>query len=200
GMAMSKKILIGFLFLSSIVFGQETNSQASESQRVNLNMVFYDANIFSPAFDVELGYEFWKKGGSSLGFLNSFFVYIPVSPSFTQLSSFLMAYLPQLQYLYRKNGFHMTLETGLGVAADFLTVDTFTVEKGFHRKGVGTTYGLFSAGMRYGYEFGYKYNKPFVLSFSLGYRLQFPFNLTVNHIILVGVGFGYSFGIKPRGV
>ena len=197
---MDKKFLIGLILLSSIAFGQGKSKQTNESQRINLNIVFYDANIFSPAFDVELGYEFWKKGGSSLGFLNSFFVYTPVSPSFTQLSSFLMAYLPQFQYLYRKKGFHMTLETGLGVAADFLTVDTFTVAAGFHRKAVGTTYGLFSIGMRYGYEFGYKYNKPFVLSFTLGYRLQFPFNLSINHVILIGIGFGYSFGIKPKGV
>ncbi|MGL5253668.1 MAG: hypothetical protein ACRC9L_01405 [Brevinema sp.] len=197
---MNKKFLIGFILLSGIVFGQEESIQTTETKRVNLNIALYDANIFSPAFDVELGYEFWKKGGSSLGFLNSFFVYIPVSPIFTQLSSFLMAYIPQFQYLYRKKGFHMTLETGLGVAADFLTVDTFTVASGFHRRIVGATYGVFSMGMRYGYEFGYKYNKPFVLSLALGYRLQFPFNLTINHVILVGVGFGYSFGIKPRGV
>ncbi|MDK2818332.1 MAG: hypothetical protein KFW21_02650 [Spirochaetota bacterium] len=178
-------------------YAQE-NSDTTIVENLEIGITFYVANFLYPAFDVDFVVPFYEKGISSLAFKTSFFTYIRgnmvYSPNFVMFGSIF-----ELQYrLIAKNGLIFTLETGMGVVGEFFTQEIYCEENGFHTS-PSIPYGIFSLGSRIGYDFSKKYNVPMQLTFVFTYRMQFPFNLDINNLLLGGINLSYRFDIVKRG-
>lgn len=189
-------LLVFLLFLGNN-YAQE-DSDTTTVKNIEMGVTFYVANFLYPAFDIDFVVPFYEKGISSLAFKTSFFTYIRgnmvYSPNLVMFGSIF-----ELQYrLIPKNGFIYTLETGMGVVGEFFTQEIYSEEQGFHTS-PSIPYGMFSLGSRIGYDFSTKYNVPMQLTFVFTYRMQFPFNLDINNLLLGGINLSYRFDIMKRG-
>lgn len=190
------KFIVLLLLVTSIAHTQEENTNRSIPLEFGITGLIVDLSF--PAFDFDLIVPFYRKGINSVAFKTSIFTYIRgnayYKPIFVDFGV-----IWELQYkLLANNGFVFSLETGLGVIGEFLTTELFSLEKGFH-KDTGKAYGIFSAGLRIGYNFSKKFDYPWQLTILLGYRMQFPFNLSFNDLQLLGISLSYTFDTGKKG-
>ncbi|MGL4367933.1 MAG: hypothetical protein ACRCTQ_06635 [Brevinemataceae bacterium] len=193
-------VLSIIILFSVLCYGQENTPSSKERIPLSLEIGItgYGANIMFGGFDINGNIRFFKKNVSSLWFNTTLMTFIPISMYSSRAPYILFGGLWELQYRVSAKGFLFALETGLGTAGEFIQTEIYSEDKGFHKKFTGITYGLFSAGMRMGYDFEHKYNIPIIFNMFFGYRMQFPFNYTIKHFILYGFGVAYRFDIGGK--
>lgn len=185
-----KKIFLMFLFIQTSLFGQE---KSENKFQIELGTTVYGYNIAFSGFDIDFNIPFWKKGINQFSFKTSLMTLIPANAFHPKAPYILFGGLFELQYALSKKGFLFALETGLGVSSEFFQAQMYEEGKGFYTDYSGTPYGIFSSGLRIGYDFQEKFKKAFKLSLFAGYRMQFPYNLTIKHLILYGISLNYTF-------
>ncbi|MGL5955209.1 MAG: hypothetical protein ACRC0X_01175 [Brevinema sp.] len=179
------KLFVLFLLCFSPLYTQE---KTISPYKFEIGLSGYIANFAFPNIDLDLFIQFYQNSISSLAVKLSTFVLIRgnhfVSPNLVSFGE-----LFELQYRLRtSNGFYMALETGLGPMIETFTKPVFSLSKGFHN--VSIPHGVFSFALRLG-GYAQKYHN-LTSSVVLAYRMQFPFNLRVTHIVLIGVSISFD--------
>ena len=190
---MKKIFILSLLLMSSNIYSQEEKSPKTPFQ-IEFGVTAHWANMAFGSFDFDFIIPFYKKGINILSIKTSLMTFIPANTLQPEAPYVLFGGIVEFQYsLSTKKGFLFSLETGIGVASEFMQVPVFTVEDDFQDNFVSKPYGIFSSGVRMGYDFNKKYSQPFKLAAFMGYRMQFPYNFTIKHIILVGASLSYTF-------
>ncbi|MGL4388822.1 MAG: hypothetical protein ACRCTJ_05470 [Brevinema sp.] len=204
---MKKFLYTKFLFFYLLVPTLNSYSKADVSSvaygfvpRLELGFTALSANIYYGAIDIDLGVIFYQKGTQSLAFKTTLFTYVPANIDFPQHPYILTAGLLELQYrISHSHGLYYSMETGIGVAGEIMTIDVFDANTDTFTKDIlSTPYGLFSGAIRLGYDFEPIYKHSFKLSAMFGYRMQFPFNFTIKHFLIGGISLSYAFDLKNK--
>jgi len=195
---MKVGILVVFLLINTLIQGQDTSLATAEKNSpytIEMGISGYLADFAFPNIDLDFMFQLYQQGSSSIALKITPFLLINgnhyVSPNFLS-----PGILVEMQYRVRtKRGFYFAIETGLGAMGEFFTKPVFTAEHGYRNKAI--PYGVYSLAIRIG---GYD-PKPKLRnltgSFILGYRMQFPFNTSITHILQIG--FGLSFDMRRVG-
>jgi len=193
-----KKIILLIIILSTYTHTYSSNNKAF---KFDLGLTSYGVNIAFAGVDINIGIPFHQKGFNILSFQTTLLTYIPSSVLQKKAPYILFGGLWELQYnIILKNGFLFGLETGLGIASEFFQEAVYIANEDFKKNFISSPYGLFSSGLRMGYDFSQKFKLPLKLAAFMGYRMQFPYNFTVKHFILYGVGLAYSFNFGEKNV
>ncbi|MDK2818946.1 MAG: hypothetical protein KFW21_05810 [Spirochaetota bacterium] len=191
---MKKNFLLLLILIFSVDIYAQENTNTKPAFQLEFGVTAYSFNIAFGGFDLDFIIPFYTKGINTLSVKTSLITFVP-SSIFQPVAPFILfGSIVELQYsLSTKRGFLFSLETGLGVASEFFQTPVFTLEKGFQDNFISQPYGIFSSGLRMGYDFNKKFMQPFKFAVFLGYRMQFPFNFTIKHFIMYGASLSYKF-------
>ncbi|MGL4562956.1 MAG: hypothetical protein ACRCVW_03780 [Brevinema sp.] len=199
---MKKKLGMMFLFMFPIIiYSKENNIDNPITYggvpRLEFGITGLSVNIYFGALDIDFAWILYQKGIHSLAFKTTLFTYVPRNIDFPQAPYVLMGGLFEIQYrLSTRKGFFYAFETGVGVGNEMITTQIYDAQiKQFLDSPIMATYGLFSVGTRFGYDFEPKYGKPFKIAIMFGYRMQYPFNFTIKHFLVGGISFNYAFDL-----
>ncbi|MGL4677528.1 MAG: hypothetical protein ACRCWI_07675 [Brevinema sp.] len=181
------RLLLLLLLYFSPIYSQE---KLVTPYKLEMGLSGSIANFAFPNIDLDFIIQLYQNNRSSLALKLTTFTLIRGNhffpPNFVNFGE-----LFEMQYRFHaRNGFYLSLETGLGPMVEIFTKPIFSLSQGFHHTSI--PYGVFSFAIRLG---GYaEQYRNLTSSLLLGYRMQFPFNLGATHIFLIG--FSISFDVK----